>query len=37
MQVIQIHSEGDGVVEYVDANEIHVRYDRNEADASGKL
>ncbi|MER3497825.1 MAG: DNA-directed RNA polymerase subunit beta [Chitinophagaceae bacterium] len=28
---IQIHAEGDGVVEYVDANEIHVRYKRNEA------
>ncbi|MDP4263003.1 MAG: DNA-directed RNA polymerase subunit beta [Bacteroidota bacterium] len=27
---IQIHSEGNGVVEYVDANEIHVRYDRDE-------
>jgi DNA-directed RNA polymerase subunit beta len=27
---IQIHSEGDGVVEFVDANEIHVRYERNE-------
>src|SRR3982751_1191374 len=27
---IQIHAEGDGVVEYVDANEIHVRYNRNE-------
>ncbi|HEY0732499.1 MAG TPA: DNA-directed RNA polymerase subunit beta, partial [Chitinophagaceae bacterium] len=27
---IQIHSEGDGVVEFVDANEIHVRYNRNE-------
>jgi DNA-directed RNA polymerase subunit beta len=27
---IQIHSEGNGVVEYVDANEIHVRYTRNE-------
>jgi DNA-directed RNA polymerase subunit beta len=27
---IQIHAEGKGVVEYVDANEIHVRYDRNE-------
>jgi DNA-directed RNA polymerase subunit beta len=27
---IQIHSEGDGLVEYVDANEIHVRYKRNE-------
>jgi len=31
---IQIHAEGTGVVEYVDANEIHVRYDR---DASEKL
>jgi DNA-directed RNA polymerase subunit beta len=29
---IQIHSEGDGVVEYVDANEIHVRYNRSEKD-----
>ena len=28
---IQIHSEGNGVVEFVDANEIHVRYNRNEA------
>jgi DNA-directed RNA polymerase subunit beta len=27
---IQIHAEGNGVVEYVDANEIHVRYDRGE-------
>src|SRR5687767_2835599 len=27
---IQIHAEGDGVVEFVDANEIHVRYTRNE-------
>ncbi|HLZ88340.1 MAG TPA: DNA-directed RNA polymerase subunit beta [Puia sp.] len=27
---IQIHAEGDGVVEFVDANEIHVRYDRSE-------
>jgi len=27
---IQIHSEGDGVVEFVDANEIHVRYKRSE-------
>ncbi|HTO14778.1 MAG TPA: DNA-directed RNA polymerase subunit beta, partial [Edaphocola sp.] len=26
----QIHSEGPGVVEYVDANEIHVRYNRTE-------
>ncbi|MBL7732249.1 MAG: DNA-directed RNA polymerase subunit beta, partial [Chitinophagaceae bacterium] len=31
---IQIHSEGEGVVEFVDANEIHVRYDR---DAQEKL
>jgi DNA-directed RNA polymerase subunit beta len=29
---IQIHSEGNGIVEFVDANEIHVRYDRNDAD-----
>lgn len=28
---IQIHAEGDGVIEYVDANEIHVRYNRNES------
>ena len=28
---IQIHSEGNGVIEYVDANEIHVRYERNDA------
>jgi DNA-directed RNA polymerase subunit beta len=27
---IQIHAEGDGVIEFVDANEIHVRYNRNE-------
>jgi DNA-directed RNA polymerase subunit beta len=27
---IQIHSEGDGVIEFVDAKEIHVRYERNE-------
>ena len=26
---IQIHADGDGVVEFVDANEIHVRYNRN--------
>jgi DNA-directed RNA polymerase subunit beta len=31
---IQIHSDGNGIVEYVDANEIHVRYDR---DAEEKL
>lgn len=29
---IQIHAEGNGVIEYVDANEIHVRYDRNDKD-----
>jgi DNA-directed RNA polymerase subunit beta len=29
---IQIHAEGNGVVEFVDANEIHVRYDRNDLD-----
>jgi DNA-directed RNA polymerase subunit beta len=29
---IQIHAEGRGVVEFVDANEIHVRYDRDEAE-----
>jgi DNA-directed RNA polymerase subunit beta len=27
---IQIHADGDGVVEFVDANEIHVRYNRND-------
>ncbi len=27
---IQIHAEGTGVVEYVDGNEIHVRYNRSE-------
>ena len=27
---IQLHAEGQGVVEYVDANEIHVRYNRSE-------
>ena len=31
---IQIHSDGNGIVEYVDANEIHVRYER---DAEEKL
>jgi DNA-directed RNA polymerase subunit beta len=29
---IQIHADGNGVVEFVDANEIHIRYDRNDAD-----
>ncbi len=28
---IQLHAEGDGIVEFVDANEIHVRYTRDEA------
>ncbi len=28
---IQIHAEGEGAVEFVDANEIHVRYERNES------
>ncbi|MCW3074729.1 MAG: rpoB [Flaviaesturariibacter sp.] len=27
---IQIHADGDGVVEFVDANQIHVRYNRND-------
>jgi DNA-directed RNA polymerase subunit beta len=29
---IQIHADGDGIVEYVDAKEIHVRYKRNDTD-----
>ena len=29
---IQIHAEGDGVVEFVDSREIHIRYDRNDMD-----
>ncbi len=29
---IQIHAEGDGVIEFVDAKEVHVRYNRNDAD-----
>jgi len=29
---IQLHSAGDGVIEFVDANEIHVRYNRNDID-----
>ena len=29
---IQIHAEGDGVVEFVDAKEVHVRYNRNDSD-----
>lgn len=27
---IQLHADGDGVVEYVDASEIHVRYNRSQ-------
>ncbi len=27
---IQVHADGEGVVEYVDANEIHVRYNRSQ-------
>jgi len=27
---IQVHADGDGVIEFVDANEIHVRYNRNQ-------
>ena len=29
---IQIHAEGNGIVEFVDANEIYVRYDRDETE-----
>jgi DNA-directed RNA polymerase subunit beta len=29
---VHLMSEGNGIVEYVDGNEIHVRYDRNELD-----
>ncbi len=29
---IQLHAEGNGVIEFVDANEIHVRYERNDED-----
>jgi DNA-directed RNA polymerase subunit beta len=29
---VQILADGEGVVEYVDGNEIHVRYDRNDTD-----
>src|SRR5690606_37607870 len=29
---IQIHAEGDGIIEYVDANEIHVRYNRTDTE-----
>jgi DNA-directed RNA polymerase subunit beta len=34
---IQIHAEGNGVVEYVDANHIHVRYDRTDLDSIDQL
>ncbi|HLF46292.1 MAG TPA: DNA-directed RNA polymerase subunit beta [Chitinophagaceae bacterium] len=29
---IQIHADGNGIVEFVDANEIYVRYDRDEVE-----
>nr|MDH4470953.1 DNA-directed RNA polymerase subunit beta [Fluviicola sp.] len=29
---IQIHADGNGVVEFVDSREIHIRYDRNDED-----
>jgi DNA-directed RNA polymerase subunit beta len=29
---IQIHAEGNGIVEFVDSREIHIRYDRNDTD-----
>jgi DNA-directed RNA polymerase subunit beta len=29
---IQIHADGNGVIEFVDSNEIHVRYTRNDDD-----
>ncbi|MBS4043781.1 MAG: DNA-directed RNA polymerase subunit beta [Chitinophagaceae bacterium] len=29
---IQLHAEGNGVVEFVDSREIHIRYDRNDGD-----
>ncbi|MEI6184124.1 MAG: DNA-directed RNA polymerase subunit beta [Bacteroidota bacterium] len=29
---IQLHASGTGVVEFVDAKEIHIRYDRNDTD-----
>ena len=32
MQAVQILADGEGQVEYVDGNEIHVRYDRNDTD-----
>ena len=34
---IQIHADGNGVVEFVDANEIHVRYDRDAEEDSEEL
>ena len=32
---VLINAEGDGVVEYVDANEIIIKYDRTEEEAYG--
>ncbi len=29
---IQLHAEGDGIVEYVDSSEIHIRYNRSDKD-----
>jgi DNA-directed RNA polymerase subunit beta len=29
---IQLHADGNGVVEFVDSKEIHIRYDRNDED-----
>ncbi len=29
---IQLHADGNGVVEFVDSREIHIRYDRNDED-----
>lgn len=29
---IQLHAEGNGIVEFVDSKEIHIRYDRNDID-----
>ena len=29
---IQLHADGNGVVEFVDSREIHIRYDRNDGD-----
>ena len=29
---IQLHADGNGIVEFVDSREIHIRYDRNDGD-----